>query len=65
MRILNKFFREQYNSPLKEHFKSILYGATLFIQSEGSSTYTIHFSDDTRLLAVRIGSSIKKSVDNV
>lgn len=32
MRILIKFFTEQYNAPFKEHFKSILYGATLFIQ---------------------------------
>lgn len=48
MRILIKFFREQYNTPLKEHFKSILYGITLFIQQEGNSTYTIHCSDDTQ-----------------
>lgn len=47
MRILLKFFREQYNIPFKEHLKSILYGATLFIQ-EGNSIYTIHFSYDTQ-----------------
>lgn len=32
MRIPVKFFREQYNAPFEEHFKSILYEAMLFIQ---------------------------------
>lgn len=31
MRILTKFFREQYNTPFKEHFKLVFYGETLFI----------------------------------
>lgn len=47
MRIIIKFSREQYNTPLKEHLKSLLYGVTLFIQLEENSIYTIHFSDDT------------------
>lgn len=65
MRILIKFFREQCNFLFKEHFKSIFYGASLFFSVRGKQhSHDSFLKWHIVLLAVCIGSLIKKSVDN-